>query len=285
MSAVRVFYPVRPSVLLALDASMECYSVALARTSVGAAGPVPHLSQFFIRHGPIDVRSGNRMLPAVQEVLDEAQCLLQICEILAVGAGPGAFTGLRTAVGVAQGLAFALRVPVVPVNTLMACAQAAKSHDASVRRVLSAIDARMDQVYWAVFEWDDATMCWKTLRPACVTAPESVLMTGLMTEGRHQGIDIQPGREAACVTPMAMAFTLAGNAATVFGSRLAASAHAAHIDTQALPHARHIATLAWHLCASEAVPADEAVPDYIRNQVALTTVQRDQRDIGAGKKS
>jgi tRNA threonylcarbamoyladenosine biosynthesis protein TsaB len=245
--------------LLALDTSTEYCSVALAvfssddrsitPASLRASGHVD-VPEFFIRHEKTGMQSSLRLLPAIQEVLDEAGYTLRKCSAMAWGAGPGAFTGLRMAAGVVQGLAFALGIPVVPVNTLMATAQATYSCDASIPRVLAALDARMDEVYWAVFEWCEDNACWNTLHPAMVSAPEDVL---------------------APSGP----FVLAGNAAAVFGSRLSVIQQAVRVDTQARPHAVHIATLglqAWR--AGHAVPARDALPEYVRHRVALTIDQR-----------
>ncbi len=234
------------SALLAFDTSTEYCSVALAIFSDEA-----HRSpQFFIRHEVTGPQSSARILPAVREVCDEAKIRVDDCVALACGAGPGSFTGLRTAVGVTQGLAFALNKPVLPICTLMACAQATRQHESAPPHVLVALDARMDEVYWASFIWHAETEEWHAVQPASVSAPEEL------------------------IAPTAP-FVLAGNAATVFGPRLKVASQAALIDTSALPHAAHIATLGWHaLQAGRAVPAQQLAPFYIRNKVALTTAER-----------
>ncbi len=234
------------SALLALDTSTEYCSVALAIFS-----DETHTSpQFFIRHEATGAQSSARILPAVREVCDEAKISVDDCIALACGAGPGSFTGLRTAVGVTQGLAFALNKPVLPICTLMACAQATRHQESVLQHVLVALDARMDEVYWASFIWHAETGEWHTIQPASVSAPEEL------------------------VAPAAP-FVLAGNATTIFGDRLKVASQASLIDTSALPHATHIATLGWQaLQAGQALPAQQIAPFYIRNKVALTTAER-----------
>ncbi|CCD29186.1 putative Peptidase M22, glycoprotease [Candidatus Glomeribacter gigasporarum BEG34] len=247
------------TLLLALDTSTEYCSVALAvfpsraffSGLPGVTSPfrVFGLANLFIRHENTDIVSSERLLPMVREVFDEARRDLSDCAAIAFGAGPGAFTGIRTAAGAAQGLAFALQIPMIPVNTLLACAQAAHMHRSAATRVLAALDARMDEVYWGVFEWEEARANWRTVQAATVSAPEQAGAAGV--------------------------FTLAGNAAAVFGARLAARASAASIDPRALPHAAPIARLGWQrLCAGYAVPAMDAQPEYVRNRVAFKTVER-----------
>lgn len=194
--------------------------------------------------------SSTRLLPAIRELFGEAGLALTDCDAIAFGAGPGSFTGLRTATGVAQGLAFGLACPVVPVGTLLVCAESARLREPSTTRVLAALDARMDEVYWADFAWDDAQHEWRTLQPASLAAPADV-----------------PLPDAP--------FTLAGNAAAVFGARLPALAAAQRVDGEALPHAlplAYVALRAWR--ADRTLPAELAAPEYVRDKVAQTTAER-----------
>ncbi|MDC6625484.1 tRNA (adenosine(37)-N6)-threonylcarbamoyltransferase complex dimerization subunit type 1 TsaB, partial [Leclercia adecarboxylata] len=91
-----------------------------------------------------------RLLPMVQTLLGEAGVALSAVDAIAFGRGPGAFTGVRIAIGVVQGLAFALQRPVLPVSTLATIAQRTwREHGAA--QVATAIDARMDEVYWGCY--------------------------------------------------------------------------------------------------------------------------------------
>ena len=256
------------TILLALDTSTEFCSVALLLddpASQQSSRSAPHYesgdTRVWFRHEATGAVSSTRLLPAVRELLDEAGLALADCSAIAFGAGPGSFTGLRTATGVAQGLAFGLNVPVVPVSTLLACAEAARLADASLPpRVLAALDARMDEVYWADYAFDADTADWRVVHPASLDAP------------------------AALPLPDAP-FALAGNAAAAFGDRLPALAAAAHVDRNALPHALPVALLGLRaLRAGRAVAPELAAPDYVRNKVAQTTAERTEARAAAGKR-
>jgi tRNA threonylcarbamoyladenosine biosynthesis protein TsaB len=249
-------------VLLALDTSTEYCSVALLSaapsasgasvpaTGAGTAGEALPKPRVWVRHEATGAVSSTRLLPAIGELLAEAGLALADCDAIAFGSGPGSFTGLRTATGVAQGLAFGLDIPVVPVSTLLVCAESARLRDPSTTRVLAALDARMDEAYWADYAWDAAAGDWRTLRPASLDAPEAI---------------------AAPDEP----FTLAGNAAAAFGARLTASTTARTIDAEALPHALPLAYAALRAFrAGRTLRADEAAPEYVRNKVAQTTAER-----------
>lgn len=234
------------TVLLALDTSTEFCSVALLRCEASDCAP-PRLT---VRHELTGAVSSARLLPAVRELFDEAGLALRECDALAFGAGPGAFTGLRTAAGVAQGLAFGLEVPVVPVSTLLVCAEAARLRDPSTRRVLAVLDARMDEVYWADYAWNAEAGEWHTLTPPSLALP------------------------AAVPSPLEP-FTLAGNAAAVFGERLMPVGQARLVDGEAVPHAAALAHAALRAYrAGRVVPAQLAAPEYVRDKVAQTTAER-----------
>ncbi|SAK64520.1 family M22 non-peptidase [Caballeronia fortuita] len=255
------------TVLLALDTSTEFCSVALlladstssanasavqsANNSAAAPQYASGDTRVWFRHEATGAVSSTRLLPAVRELFDDAGLALADCAGIAFGAGPGSFTGLRTATGVAQGLAFGLNVPVVPVSTLLACAEGARIHDPSMPpRVLAALDARMDEVYWADFEFDAAAGDWRTLHPAALDAPGALPLPDVP-------------------------FALAGNAAAAFGERLPALAAAAHVDREALPHALPVALIglrAWR--AGRTVAPEHAAPEYVRDKVAQTTAER-----------
>ncbi|WP_175994584.1 tRNA (adenosine(37)-N6)-threonylcarbamoyltransferase complex dimerization subunit type 1 TsaB [Burkholderia vietnamiensis] len=236
------------TVLLAIDTSTEYCSVALLRSApADAAVSSP---QTWVRHELTGAVSSTRVLPAVQELFAESGLALADCDAIAFGAGPGSFTGLRTATGITQGLAFGRGLPVVPVGTLLVCAEHARLRAPGTTRVLAALDARMDEAYWADVAWDERAGDWQTLHPAALDAPGAV------------GVPDAP-------------FTLAGNAAAAFGAQLPAAARAAVIDGEALPHAlalAHVALRAFR--AGRTVPAEHAAPEYVRDKVAQTTAER-----------
>ncbi|CAG9180824.1 tRNA (adenosine(37)-N6)-threonylcarbamoyltransferase complex dimerization subunit type 1 TsaB [Cupriavidus respiraculi] len=239
--------------ILAVETSTEWCSVALGRRrpDAGEGGPA-----CLVRHEHTGPRSSSRILPAVGEVLAEAGIALADCAAIAFGAGPGSFTGLRTACGVAQGLAFGADLPVVPVNSLMACAERVRlgepRHPAlpAGMPVLVALDARMDEAYAGAFRYDAAARAWQALTPMQVCGPDRVVLPD---------------------SP----FWLAGNAATVFGERLAAAGAAAHAVPEAMPHAAAVVSLALDaLARGDTVDAADAMPLYLRDKVAQTIAER-----------
>ena len=95
-----------------------------------------------------------RILPLVQEVLNESGTQLTDLDALAFGRGPGSFTGVRIGIGIAQGLALGAELPMIGVSTLATMAQGAWRKTGATR-VLAAIDARMGEVYWAEYQRDE----------------------------------------------------------------------------------------------------------------------------------
>ena len=133
--------------ILAIDAATEACSVALSYQG-------KQYGQFEICPQQHSVK----ILPMVDEVLKQAGIKLQQLDALAFGCGPGSFTGVRIGVGVAQGLAFAADLPMIPVSSLQAMAQGVwRLHQANV--IHCAIDARMGEVYCADFIVKDGVVC------------------------------------------------------------------------------------------------------------------------------
>lgn len=126
--------------LLALDTATEACSVALLR-----GGAKTHLAQFAQREHT------KHILPMVDEILAQADITLHQVDALVFGRGPGSFTGVRIGAGIAQGLAFGADLPVIPVSNLAAMAQAAYVQY-QAENVLTAIDARMNEVYFAQWQ-------------------------------------------------------------------------------------------------------------------------------------
>ncbi|MDU0810149.1 MAG: tRNA (adenosine(37)-N6)-threonylcarbamoyltransferase complex dimerization subunit type 1 TsaB [Burkholderia sp.] len=237
------------TILLAIETSTKYCSVALLYSSNFrdldntryTRFPIVLDSEYWIRHELTGVMSSTRVLPAISELFNESGFKLSDCDAIAFGSGPGSFTGLRIATGVVQGLAFGLSKPVIPVSTLLACAEQARHRAPDISRVLTAIDARMNEVYWADYSWNHTVGNWHAIYPATLSPPDSLQVPNVP-------------------------FTLAGNAAEIFGSTLLATKKAASIDHEALPHALSIAYLALRAYrAGYMLPADLAIPYYIRN--------------------
>lgn len=224
--------------LLAFEASTRRLSVAL-----WCAGALTEKSA--------DVPNGGseRLLPWANELLAEAGLSLQQIDGIAFGAGPGGFTGLRLACGVAQGLACGLELPVVPVGSLAALAVASGDGQA-----LACLDARMNEVYVAAYvvagESVEEIMAPKVGAGATAPLPEG---TGWRGVGDGFGVWGEILRQR-------------------LGDRLISA------DAALYPTAAAVARLAVPVLARGAgVAAAEAVPLYIRDKVALTTAERKAR--------
>jgi tRNA threonylcarbamoyladenosine biosynthesis protein TsaB len=216
--------------LLAFDTSTETLSIALA----SGAGEWRH-------SGRGGANASSTLIPAIQDLLMQAGLRLRDLDAIAFGRGPGSFTGLRTACAVAQGLAFGARVPVLPVDTLMAVAEQAREQSGCTR-VLAVLDARMDEVYAGAYEF--AGGVWVRRGEFSLDHPEALVL--------------EPG------------WALAGNAFGAFGDRLPAGPR-----VPAWPDASALLRLGPALLrAGQAVDADRALPLYIRDKVAQTTDER-----------
>lgn len=148
------------SVLLAVDTSSDACSVALAVDG-----------QVFERHEVAPRAHTRLVLPMVQALLDQAGLKLTDVDAFVMGRGPGAFTGVRIAVGVVQGLAFSAGRPVLPVSSLAIVAQGAI--EAGATRVAVAFDARMGEVYWGTYVRDTEGIAVAAGEES-VTPPEAV---------------------------------------------------------------------------------------------------------------
>jgi tRNA threonylcarbamoyladenosine biosynthesis protein TsaB len=178
---------------LAVDTSTDRLSVA-----VGAAGAAAPLAQHDGLGGP---QASVALLPAIRALLQTVGWSLASLDGIAFGRGPGSFTGLRTACAVVQGLAVAARpggIPVLPLDTLLAVAEAARhdhAPDARALRVVAALDARMGEVYAAVYDWH-AERGWTTVAPAHLTPPEDVSWAADATSPVSGCL--RPGSTGAC---------------------------------------------------------------------------------------
>ena len=231
-----------PMKLLAFDASTNWLSVACG------AGEA-----WCVRGEPAGQAHSERLLPLVDAVLAEAGWSLRSLDGIAFGAGPGSFTGVRIACGVAQGLGLGADLPLVPVPTLLALAQAAwRGHAAThvATHVVACLDARMREVYVAAYareqgRWNEV-LAPAVLPPAAVAVPSAGRAAWLGTGG---GFAAYPA--------------------------LAEQLGLLRVDADAVPDARAIGELAQpRLAAGQGIAAAEAMPLYVRHRVALTTAER-----------
>jgi tRNA threonylcarbamoyladenosine biosynthesis protein TsaB len=220
--------------LLAFDTSTEVVSIAVQAAAPGT----PTL----LWDGAGGAQASVTLIPAIQSLLARAGLRIAQLDAIVFGRGPGSFTGLRTACSVAQGLGFGGNVPVLGVDTLLATAEEARLSRGATR-VVSVLDARMDEVYSAA-HFHQAGEGWVQQAGFSLGSPEAVVVP--------QG------------------WVVAGNAFDAYGGRLPARPRVA-----ALPTARALLSLAPAcLAAGLATPADRALPLYIRDKVAQTTEER-----------
>jgi tRNA threonylcarbamoyladenosine biosynthesis protein TsaB len=218
--------------LLAVETSAEVCSVALH---------VDGQVRSFFEHAPM--RHAELLLPAVSGLLSEAELALNRLDAIAFGRGPGSFTSLRIGIGVIQGLAWGADLPVVPVSSLAAVAQQAADRGAGKHSaVCVAMDARMQEVYTASFSVSENLVQVDGEERVC--RPEQVTVAGDDFIAAGNGFDRFPGL-----------------------GRLAADAGACYPEIW--PQAESICTLAleW-LRTNKPLPAREAQPTYVRNDVA-----------------
>lgn len=253
-------------------------SVALADLLAWDGTPGEGTPQLWCFDGVGGAQASATLIPTVLSLLRQARWQLADLDAIALGIGPGAFTGLRTACAVVQGLAFSARpggLPVLPIGTLQAVAEEARwqvehsgeapgavysggtggsAHAAVPPEILALLDARMDECYAARFVCTPGGGLQEA-GPPILRAPEALA-------------DVLQG------APLAPGTVLAGNAMAVYGERLPAGWRQARA-VPAFPTATALLRLApalWH--AGGAVVAAQAQPLYVRDKVAQTTAER-----------
>ncbi|MGH8737367.1 MAG: tRNA (adenosine(37)-N6)-threonylcarbamoyltransferase complex dimerization subunit type 1 TsaB [Burkholderiales bacterium] len=228
----------------AIETSSEWCSVAL-----WAGGEVAALER---RAGQ---RHGDLALPMLERLLAERALSVRALDAVAFGAGPGAFTGLRIACGLAQGLALARGIPVLGVSTLETVAE-----ESGAQRAVVCLDARMHEVYYAALE--RAPEGWReTIAAQCVAPAQAPLPPG---EG----------------------WLGCGNGFAQYGEALRArlGGALARVSAEAHPSAVALARLAApRLAAGQGVDAALAEPRYLRDKVALTAQERKDRQEREGR--
>ena len=223
--------------ILAIDTSMEACSVALGNGD-----------QLLTRYTDVPRKHAEKVLPMVEDLLGEADISRQWLAAIAFGRGPGAFTGLRIAASVVQGLAFALDIPVIPVSSLQALAQRGY-REFNQTHTIAAIDARMGELYWCSYRLAKAeSVAWmEPVLSEQLSKPAEIKLDKALPEERWSGV----GTGWQYQSDMAQALQDLGDVQpTVF-------THASDILTLALPR----------FARGEWVSAAEALPVYLRNDV------------------
>lgn len=245
--------------ILAIETSSSLCGVALlSRTLAGER-------IYFLEHDGVGDHA-ERLLPMAHDVLAQAGLERQALTAIAFGQGPGGFTGLRVACGVAQGMAYALGLPVLPVPTLMAAAwrdarQGGLSHQNRVQLVLQ--DARMNEVYAGVYQFGQE-FGWNTLLEPVLIDREALVhwIRGLKAEWNGAGQSV---------------LRVSGDALDAFPTLRAdlqavdslACGSASKADVQAVAH---LALESWD--RGRTIRPMDATPVYVRDKVAFTINER-----------
>ena len=189
------------------------------------------------------------ILKMIDGLLAEADLSVNKLDAIAFGRGPGSFMGLRIAAGVVQGIAFAHDIPVIPVSTLKAIAQRAFEQTKN-KHILTAIDARMDEVYWAVYSLNKGL--WQLDGEEQVISPDKIQLSEMLAQQDKTWVG-------------------AGTGWASYKDRLLLTANCQlpTILSDCLPSAEVIVKLAVNeFNAGNTITAAEAIPVYLRNNVA-----------------
>jgi tRNA threonylcarbamoyladenosine biosynthesis protein TsaB len=222
--------------ILALDTSTDACSVALEIDG-------ERIETFKI----IPRKHTHELLPIIKQILADAQLHINQLDAIAFGRGPGSFAGIRIATGVAQGLAFAADLAAIPVSTLGCLAQGyyrSSGDDKSL--IVSAIDARMDEIYWGGYTIEQGVAQLKINE---MVSPPSHLLLENSDVSKLVAIGSGYHYLDKMAEELVSTFT--------------------HIDNSVYPHALDMLALAsreWEL--GNTVAAEDAQPVYLRNQVA-----------------
>jgi tRNA threonylcarbamoyladenosine biosynthesis protein TsaB len=209
-----------------------------------------------LRHESVSTGASQLLLPWIDELLLQSNLQLSDLDAIAIGIGPGAFTGVRLGVAAVQGLAIAADLPVVPVASLDAiAAQLVNTENFLLQKpehFVIAVDARMEEIYWANYRYEGEQVLPRRLGPIHLSRPEDIDLKG--------------------------AQYLAGSAINTYGDRLFTQER---LPSNLLDAQIHISALGILDCAKQMMidgkqcSVQELEPLYVRNKVALTTNERE----------
>ena len=244
--------------ILAIDTSSAWCSVALSVD--------PSSNRMVERHELLGPSASQYLLPWITALLKQEGITLRDLEAIAVGIGPGAFTGVRLAVAVVQGLALASQLPVAPVASLDAIAASAIDHrllqtrDASKHEFMVAIDARMGEVYWANY----------SLRKTGQAGGDTIVLPEALPE-RIGAIELSKPEDI----DMGMSACVFGSAVTQYPGHFEQRMPSSQLDGALGVSASGVLRCAKAmLVKQQLITVDQLQPLYVRNKVALTSAER-----------
>lgn len=237
--------------LLAIETATPACSAALI-----------HQGQYYCRFQFAPKEHTHLILPMVESLVQEAGIRMSDIQAIAVGRGPGSFTGVRIAMSVAQGLAFGLDIPIYPISTLEALAYQAREHlqIGENTQVIPALDARMQEIYIGDYQYH---------------TPQKMLIGDA---GEKVGSFAQI---ASMVNPHAPQVITLGSGWDLLSQEAQTDLGLPYLPYHHLPnchpHAKHIAYLALEQiqAGNKGVAAEEATPVYLRDNVAAKPKQKD----------
>lgn len=219
-------------------------------TSTEACSAALHIDDEVIERFEIAPSKHSQLiLPMIESLLNEAHITLSQLDVIAFGCGPGSFTGLRIAAGVIQGIALGANLPVAPVSSLATLAQYAYEEKKQVN-ILAALDARMNEVYWGIFQFDSKGGLHKVDQEV-VCPPELIT---------------KPNTELAIKSWFGV-----GPGWTTYSAALQSTLEGIKVDWEinVFPQARYVATLARQaLLRGNVVAPEQAIPVYLRDNIA-----------------
>jgi tRNA threonylcarbamoyladenosine biosynthesis protein TsaB len=216
--------------LLAIDTSSNACSVALLIDD-----------EIKSIHEIVPMQQTQKILPIIDGLLRESYLTLNQLDAIAFGCGPGSFTGVRISTSVAQGIGFAMDLPLIPISSLAALAQAAYA-DLGWKNLLVGVDARVQEVYWGAYQINEQGLA-QLIGKELVCPPEEVI---LPSEKDWYGV---------------------GNAWSIYRDQI--HYNPIKTDISRTPLATGILTLAQKKYANrELISSEEASPTYLRDNVA-----------------
>lgn len=225
--------------ILALDTATPACSVAIWQDG-----------NIIAKQRLVEQQHSQYILPMIEQLLSEGQLSLAQLDAIAVGKGPGSFTGVRMAVSVAQGLAFGANLPILPISTLAILAEQAYQLTGHTQ-VLTAIDARMNELYWAVYQ-KNAQQQWH-----CYQTEQVIAAGQIEQQVTHWPMDYQQAIWATAGTGWQVSPQLLSQQLTLVNTAVV------------YPYAEFmlpLAVTAWQQQLQ--IPAQQCQPSYLRNDVA-----------------